>query len=136
VCVAALILAACLAAISSTWYFCFSLAVQAADRAAGYSLRRMTVEAIKETGFYNTPEAPAASPIVHYYDGQETNKDSSSSTARYKVTTTVVSNLTVANSSPVQPQTGALRTITVTVTLTSTGTTVCQTATYLTRSGI
>jgi hypothetical protein len=131
-----LILAACLAGITSTWYFCFSLSIQAADRAVAYSLRRMTIEAIKETGFYNTPEATAASPIVHYYDGQENNQDSSSSTARYKVTTTVVSSATVSGSSPTQPQTSAIRTVTVTVTLNGPGTTICQTATYLTRGGI
>lgn len=134
--VAACILTTSLAAIISLWSFSYNMTMSTNDQVIGYNLARQTLEWIQATGFYNTVEAPASAPIVHYFDSSSTNRDSQTSQARYKVTTTVISDHTVAGSNPVQPATNALRAVTVTVTLVATGQQLYQTATYLARGGI
>ena len=80
--------------------------------------------------------APATAPLVHYYDINTVNKDSAPTTARYKVTTTVVSDSVVNGSSPTAPSPNALRLVTTTVTLASSGATLTTLTTYLVRNGI
>ena len=130
--VAALIVSVSLAAMISTWYVSMNMTTATSDQGIAYNLARQTIEQIKGTGFSNTAEAPAGTPVIHYYDGSEVNKDSTPSAARYKVSTTVVSSALVSGS----PDPFALRTVTVTVTLYPAGTVLCQCATSLTRGGI
>jgi hypothetical protein len=80
--VASLIVGLSLAAMVSTWYVALNMTQSTNDQGVAYNLARQTVEQIKGTGFYNTPEAPAASPSIHYYDGNENNKDSNTNAAR------------------------------------------------------
>ena len=134
--IAALILGIGLAATVSLWSFSYRITGQASDKSQGYSLARQTMEQIRETGFFNTPEADIASPNIHYFDGTCTNVDSTPTKAKYKVTSSVVSDLLVSGVSPAKPANGALRTVTVNVTLAADGTSVYSTSTYLARAGI
>jgi Tfp pilus assembly protein PilV len=134
--VAACVFASCLSAMVGMWYFSYGITSKTIDRAVAYNLERQKMETIKQTGFYNTPEYLSASPDVHYYDGNATNLDNTPTSARFKVTTTVVSDLIVTGSSPVAPADNALRTVTITVTLVNGGTTLCQAKSYLARAGI
>ena len=134
--VASAICVLCLSIMIQLWSFSILFTMQTTDNAVACDLARQTIETLKETGFTQTPEAPASSPLIHYFDVNTTNQDANPTTARYKVTTTVVSDLTVAGSSPVTPSNNALRTVTTTVTLVSTGATLTTLTTYLARYGI
>lgn len=134
--VASAVCVLCMSVMIQLWSFSVMLTVQTTDNAVACDLARQTVEALKETGFTQTPEAPSAAPLVHYFDVATHNLDSTPTTARYKVTTTVVSDLTVTNSNPVTPAGNALRQVTTTVTLVSTGKTLTTLTTYLSREGI
>src|SRR5579871_673802 len=112
---ATLILAVCVTALVSTWYVAMNMTVSTNEQGIAYNLARETLEQLKETGFDNTAEAPPTTPVVHYYDINQNSMDATPTAARFKVTTTVVSDLTIANSNPVQPAMNALRTVTVTV---------------------
>ena len=104
-----------------------------------YNLARQQMEVIKETGFYNTTEYTIAAPLVHYYDGSMNNVDATPANARYKVATSVVSDLTKSGVTPTAPADNALRTVTITVTLypaTTPVTTLATMATYMSRAGI
>lgn len=133
---ASLILGTCLAALISVLYFSNRMTVKSSDMGVAYNLARMTVEGIKQTGFTNTAEVPANSPASTYYDGQMSLQNSNTSSVRYIVKTTVVSDQTVSGSNPVQPATTALRTVTVKVTVKQTGEEVCRMDTYLANDGI
>jgi hypothetical protein len=119
----------CLSVMIQLWFVLFSLSARANDRVVAFNLQRQTLEQVIETGFTNTPEAPATSPTVHYFGINGDNEDSSSATARYKVSTTVVS-------TPALPSTTALRLVTVTVAQEPAGTVICQISDYLTQGGI
>ena len=134
--VASLIVGMSLAAMVSTWYVAFNMSTSTNDQGIACNLARQTIEQIKGTGFSNTAEAPAVSPVVHYFDGNQGNQDATPTAARYKVSTTVISSATIAGSNPTLPDNFALRTVTVTVTLSAKGTVLCQYVTYLTRGGI
>jgi uncharacterized protein (TIGR02598 family) len=134
--VASLIVGVCVSALVSLWSLSYMLTRDTDDQDVAYTLARQALEAVKQTGFYNTAEAPSSAPVTHYFDANQTNLDNQSSSARYKVRTTVISDKTVNGSNPVQPQDDALRTVTVTVTLVSGGTALYQTSTYLARAGI
>ncbi len=118
------------------WAFSMQFSARTTDTAIACSLARQTIETLKETGFSQTAEAPASAPLVHYFDIATGNMDNSSNTARYKVSTTVVSDFTVPASNPVAPAANALRTVTVTVSLAQLGTQLTTITTYLTREGI
>ena len=134
--VASAVCVLCLSIMIQLWSFSVLLTMQTTDNAVACDLARQTVEALKETGFTQTPEAPSSAPLVHYFDVKTVNLDSTPATARYKVTTTVVSDYIVGGSNPVTPAGNALRQVTTTVTLVSTGTTLTTLTTYLSREGI
>lgn len=134
--VASLIVSFCVTGLVNVWYFAVNMTVKTNDLSTSINLARQQMETIKETGFTYTSEAPATSPIVHYYDINENNVDSTPSSARYTVSTTVVSDATVSGSNPVTPTNTALRTVTVTVALKSSGATLYQLVSYLARSGV
>jgi hypothetical protein len=134
--VASAVCVLCLSIMIQLWSFSMLLTMQTTDNAVACDLARQTVEALKETGFSQTPEAPASAPLLHYFDIGTHNLDSAPTTARYKVTTTVVSDFTVAGSNPTAPAGNALRQVTTTVTLVSTGVTLTTLTTYLCREGI
>ena len=75
-------------------------------------------------------------PAITYYDGQMNKQNASTTTTRYSVTTTVVSDQTVSGSSPTQPATTALRTVSIRVKVLQTGEEVCRFDTYLSNDGI
>src|SRR5579862_7220343 len=120
-----------LAAMVSMWYFAARMTLQTNNKAIAYVLARQTMENIKETGFTNTAEAPSSAPVVHYYDSGETLRDSNTTLATFRVSTTVVSDIPLAGSNPVQPDPTALRTVTVTVTSYPAGQSLCTLNTYL-----
>lgn len=134
--VASAICVLCLSIMIQLWSFSILFTMQTTDNAVACDLARQTIETLKETGFSQTPEATSSSPLVHYFDVNTNNMDSNTSSARYKVSTTVVSDYTVAGSSPVTPANNALRTVTVTVTLVKTGATLTTVTTYFARYGI
>jgi Tfp pilus assembly protein PilV len=131
--VAALVVGVNLAAMVSLWYFSYNVTAEDEDRMLAYNLARETMESIKETGFWNTPEVSASSPTVHYYDGTETLQDSNHSAARYTVSSSVVSS---SYSSGTTPADNATRTVTITVALSANGQTLYTTGTFLVRYGI
>lgn len=133
---ASLIVGTCVAALVSVLFFSQGATNHAIDAGVAYNLARQTIEGIKETGFSNTPEAPASSPSIAYYDGQMNKQNASTTTTRYIITTTVVSDQTVSGSNPVQPTTTALRTVTVKVKVVQTGEEVCRMDTYLANEGV
>jgi len=126
----------CMSIMIQLWAFSTLFTVQTSDNAVACDLARQTVETLKETGFSQTPEAPSTAPLVHYYNINTVNMDNTPSAARFKVTTTVVSDLVVAGSSPVSPAPNALRLVTTTVSLTSNGNVLATLKTYLVRNGI
>ena len=134
--VASAICVLCMSIMIQLWSFSVLLTVQTTDNAVACDLARQTVEALRETGFTQTPEATASAPLVHYFDINTRNMDSTPTAARYKVTTTVVSDYLVPMSNPATPSGNALRTVTTTVTLVSTAVTLTTMTTYLTREGI
>lgn len=134
--VAAAICVLCMSIMIQLWSFSMWFTVQTTDNAVACDLARETVEMLKETGFSQTPEAPASAPLVHYYDVNTVNLDSKPAAARYKVTTTVVSDSVVSGSNPTTPAPNALRLVTTTVTLVSSGKTLTTLITYLVRAGI
>lgn len=134
--VASAVCVLCLSIMIQLWSFSVLLTMQTTDNAVACDLARQTVEALKETGFTQTLEAPSSAPLVHYFDVQTVNLDSTPTAARFKVTTTVVSDFVVAGSNPVTPAGNALRQVTTTVTLVSTGVTLTTLTTYLSREGI
>lgn len=126
----------CLSVMVQLWSFSMSMSVQANDKAVAYNLARQTLEQVIETGFTNTPEATSLSPMVHYFDINLNNMDGSSASARYKVSTTVVSSSLISGSNPATPTTTALRLVTVTVILTTNNSTLYTVNGYLARGGI
>jgi Tfp pilus assembly protein PilV len=134
--VAALILVSCLAAVCSTLVFMFSMSTQTVDKAVAYNLGRRQVEIVKETGFYNTAEALSSAPQIDYYDGNFTLMNTNPNVARYKVVTTVTSDIIISASNPIRPADTALRDVRVKVYINGTPNIAYQTATYLSRSGI
>ena len=126
----------CMSIMIQLWAFSTLFTVQTSDNAVACDLARQTIETLKETGFSQTPEAPSTAPLVHYYSINTVNLDNTPNTARYKVTTTVVSDSLVSGSNPVTPSPNALRLVTTTVTLTSSGNVLTTLRTYLARSGI
>ncbi len=133
---ASLVIAVCVSALVGLWSLSFAMTGDIYDQDIACTLARNTLETIRENGFYYTAEAPASTPVVHYYDGNQNNLDSKPSSARYKVTTTVVSDRTISGSNPVQPAEDALRTVTITVTPATSGKILYQTNTYLVRAGL
>jgi Tfp pilus assembly protein PilV len=133
---ASVVCVVCLSILIQLWSFSLMLTMQTTDNAVACDLARQTVETLKETGFSQTPEAPSSAPLVHYYNVDTLNLDSTPTAARYKVTTTVVSDAVVAGSNPVTPVGSALRQVTTTVTLVQSGTTLTTLTTYLAREGI
>jgi len=134
--VAAAICVMCLSIMIQLWSFSMFFTVQTTDNAVACDLARQTVETLKETGFSQTTEAPSSAPLVHYYDVNTNNLDGSPTAARYKVTTTVVSDLVLSGVTPTTPAPNALRLVTTTVTLVSSGATLTSLTTYLVRNGI
>lgn len=134
--VASAICVLCLSIMIQLWSFSTLFTMQTTDNAVACDLARQTIETLKETGFTQTPEAPASAPLIHYFDVGTNNMDSNPNSARYKVTTTVVSDATVAGSSPTTPTNTALRTVTVTVTLVNGGKVLTTLTTYFARYGI
>ena len=134
--VAATICVLCLSVMIQLWAFTMFYTVQTGDNAIACNLARQTLETLKETGFSQTTEYPVASPLVHYFDINTNNMDSTPTTARYKVSTSVVSDLTQSGVTPTAPATNALRLVTITVTLVSTGATLTTFTTYFARDGI
>ena len=134
--VASAVCVLCMSIMIQLWSFSVLLTVQTTDNANACDLARQTVEAIKETGFNQTPESPKATPLVHYFDVNTRNLDSMPTTARYKVSTTVFSDSVVTNSNPVMPAGNALRQVSTSVSLVSTGVTLTTLTTYLCREGI
>ena len=126
----------CIAIMVQLWAFTMFFTVQTTDNAVACDLARQTIETLKETGFSQTSEAPASAPLVHYYDVNTNNKDANPTAARYKVSTTVVSDLVQSGVSPTAPASNALRLVTTTVTLISTGATLTTLTTYFARDGI
>lgn len=126
----------CMSIMIQLWAFSTLFTVQTSDNAVACDLARQTVETLKETGFSQTPEAPSAAPLVHYYNVNTVNMDSTPAASRYKVTTTVVSDSLVNGSNPATPSPNALRLVTTNVTLTSTGAVLATLTTYLARNGI
>ncbi|MEP6756085.1 MAG: hypothetical protein ABJA67_11345 [Chthonomonadales bacterium] len=137
--VSALVFAVCTVVIILLWKFNYNMSQLATDQGIATNLARQQMEVIKETGFYNTPEYTYATPLVHYYDGAQVLSDANTANARYKVTTTVMSDLTVTGSIPTAPAGNALRTVMVKVTVFPTITgypTLATMSTYLARAGI
>jgi hypothetical protein len=134
--VASAICVLCLSVMIQLWAFSTFFTVQTTDNAVACDLARQTMETLKETGFSQTPEAPATAPLVHYFDVNTNNMDINPTTARYKVTTTVVSDTIISGSSPTTPAPNALRLVTTTVTLVSSGKTLATITTYFARNGI
>ena len=127
--VASLIGMLCLSVMIQLWLVLFSVSARGNDLAVGYNLERQTLEQVIEMGWTNTPEAPVASPTVHYYGINGDNEDATSASARFKVSTSVVS-------TPAQPSSTALRLVTVSVTQQVTSTVICSTHYYLTQGGL
>lgn len=134
--VASLIVGVCVTALTSLWSFSYTLTTRTYDEDAAYALARNALEAIKETGFAYTAEASTSAPVVHYYRADMALTDNDTAAARYKVSASVVSDLIVSGSNPVQPANNALRTVTVTVALYPGNQTIYQSGTYLVRAGI
>lgn len=134
--VAMLVVGVTAASLVSMWYFGYNVASDADDVTMAYNLARENLESIKETGFYNTAEAPASSPVIYYYDPTGASQAAGSSSRRYEVTITVVSDKTQSGSSPVQPAADALRTVTITVTRITDSSTLCTLTSYLARNGV
>ncbi len=134
--VASAICVLCMSIMIQLWAFSTFFTVQTTDNAVACDLARQTLETLKETGFSQTPEAPSSAPLIHYFDINTNNMDSNTSAARYKVTTTVVSDSTVSGSNPTTPSPTALRLVTITVTLVSGGKTLTTLTTYFARNGI
>jgi len=126
----------CMSIMIQLWAFSTFFTVQTSDNAVACDLARQTIETLKETGFSQTPEAPSTAPLVHYYTLNTVNVDNTPSAARYKVTTTVVSDALVAGSNPATPAPNALRLVTTKVTLVSTGAVLSTLTTYFARNGI
>ena len=131
--IASLMVSVNLAGVISFWSFAFSLSAQADRLGVASSLGRHALEAVRQTGFTSTPEGTS----TLYYDNQGGNQTTTQTAGQdYSVTTSVVSDATIAGSNPVQPALTALRTITVTVKLISSGQTLYQISTYMARAGI
>lgn len=137
--VSALVFAMCAIVIVLLWKFNYNMSQLATDQGVATNLARLQMEVVKETGFYNTTEYTVASPLVHYYDGGQNLSDADTASARYKVTTTVISDLTKSGVIPKAPTDNALRTVTVSVTVFPPITgypTLALMTTYLSRAGI
>ena len=126
----------CLSVMIQMFSVTSSISTRGVDNTQAFNLQRQTLEQVVETGFTNTPEAQVDAPITHYFGINSTNMDSTPDSARYYVTTSVVSSATVAGSNPVQPALTAIRLVTITVFLKSTNQQLCTTSTYLTRGGV
>ncbi len=134
--VASCICVFCLAVMVQLFSVTSSISTRGVDNTQAFNLQRQTLEQVIETGFTNTPEATVNSPTTHYYGLNSTNMDSTPSSARYRVTTSVVSSATISGSNPVQPAVTATRLVTVTVYLLPAGSQLCSANTYLIRGGV
>ena len=133
--VASLLLCIGIMGVVNTWAFSFRVTQNTDDKGIAYSLARQAVERIKMTGFYNTAEGSS----VSYYNLNQASVSSSSTSAYFKVTTSVVSDSVQSGTAGVSgavPANEALRQVTVTVQNNSTGSTVFSTKAYLVRAGI
>lgn len=133
--VASLLLSIGLMGLVNTWLFSFRVTQNTDDKGIAYNLARQTIEHVKMTGFSSTGEGAATS----YFDGNQVATTSSSSAVRYKVTTSVVSDIIQSGTAGVSgavPGQEALRTVTVMVQTVSPAQTLFTTKTYLVRAGI
>jgi prepilin-type N-terminal cleavage/methylation domain-containing protein len=130
--IASALIALSMLALGQLWTFAARVTTDTDDRGIAYSLARLAIETVRETGFTNTAEGST----TVYYDINQNTVLSTAPTRRYMVVTTVTSSATVPGSSPVQPSTDALRTVVVTVTLVPTNTVIFTTGTYMASSGI
>ena len=80
-----------LAAMTSLWHFSYHMTGLIDDKGIACNLARQTMESIKQTGFTYTAEAPTASPVLHYFGTHQENLDAAASTARYRVSSTIIS---------------------------------------------
>ena len=132
--IASLLLCIGVMGLVSTWAFSYRVTQLTDDRGIAYNLGRQAIERAKMTGFTNTSEGSA----TLYYDGDQTLQGSSA-TARFSVTTNVVSDSMQSGSSGVSggvPASTALRTVTITVQTVSPVQTLYTTTTYLARAGV
>ena len=126
--VASVVVAVCLAATISMWYFSFGLSVRADMQGVAYNLGRKEMEDVKQAGFQDTAEGTS----IVYFDKQGGSESATLSSSHVYKVTTVVTSSALSGSSPAP---SALRTVTVTVTSLATGQTIYQASTYLARAG-
>lgn len=132
--IAGLLLSISMMAMVQMWAFAYRVTANTDDKGIAYNLGRQAMETVKMSGFDNAAEGTATA----YYNGLQVAQGSSS-TARYSVTTSVVSSAVssgTAGLSGAVPSTTALRTVSITVSLVSGGTALYQTSTYLVKAGI
>ena len=133
--VASLLLVIGIMGLVNTWAFSFRVTRNTDDKGIAYSIARQLVERIKMSGFTSTAEGTTTA----YYTPNQAATSSTSTTAYFKVTTSVVSDMIQTGTAGVVgavPKPEALRTVTVTVQTLSPLTTVHTTRTYLVRAGI
>jgi Tfp pilus assembly protein PilV len=132
--IAGLLLSISMMAMVQMWAFAYRVTANTDDKGIAYNLGRQAMETVKMSGFDNAAEGSSTA----YYNGQQVAQGNSA-TARYSVTTSVVSsavNSGTAGQSGAVPSSFAIRTVSVTVSLVSGGTVLYQTSTYLVRAGI
>ena len=133
--IAGLLLAIGMMALVNVWLFSFGVTTSTDKSAIAYNLGRFAMERVKMSGFNNAAEG---SNDV-YYDGNENQTTQSSSTAKYKVNTTIVSSAvtsgTIGQAGAV-PDPYAYRSVDVTVTDLSNSSKLYESKNYLVRAGI
>ena len=133
--VASLLLVIGIMGLVNTWAFSFRVTRNTDDIGIAYSLARQLIERAKMSGFSSAAEGTT----IGYYTPNQAATTSGSSTAYFKVTTTVVSDIVAsgtAGTAGAVPGQEALRTVTVTVQTISPLKTIFTTKTYLVRAGI
>lgn len=131
--IAGMLLSIGLMAVVGLWEFSFRVTANTDDMGVAYNLGRQAMESVKVSGFTSAAEGSTTA----YYDG--TQATVSASSARYSVTTNIVSDTVSSGTAGVAgavPSDTALRTVTITVTLYSTSQTLYQTNTYLAKGGV
>lgn len=132
--VAGLLLSIGVMAIVNVWRFSFVVTTRNDEMSVAYILGRRAMENVKIAGFSSAAEGST----TLYYDGLQNQVASSSSSARYAVTTSVVSDIVKSGTSGVAgavPANTALRTVTIVVSRVGGGE-LYRTTTYLARAGI
>jgi len=130
---ATLIIAVCLMAIINVFGFAYQMTVSTNDEHAAYNIARDSIEQIRLQGFYNANEGTTTAYYRRDNSFQPGGQDSNS---RYKVVTTVKTDIFTTTSSGTYPATDSIRTVVVTVTNLSTGKQVCSMGTNLVSAGI